>query len=78
MRPVVKAIPKAASYQLRYIETQIENPPDDAWTIMAFRLARKVPIVTGLTPGTSYTFQVRALGGLDFNDWSDPVTRICT
>jgi hypothetical protein len=36
------------------------------------------PPVSGLTPGATYTFQVRALGSLGQTDWSDPVTRVCT
>jgi hypothetical protein len=35
-------------------------------------------IVTGLTPGTVYAIQVRALGGTTGSgDWSDPVTHMC-
>ena len=33
--------------------------------------------ITGLTPGTAYQFQVRALGRLGYSDWSEPVTFIC-
>ena len=32
--------------------------------------------VTGLTPGTTYAFQMRALGRLGYTDWSDSVTRM--
>ena len=28
--------------------------------------------------GTSYAFQVRALGRLGFTDWSDSATKMCT
>jgi hypothetical protein len=35
-------------------------------------------IIANLTPGTMYTFQVRALGLLGYTNWSDPVNRICT
>ena len=34
--------------------------------------------VTGLTPGTIYAFQVRAMGRLGYTDWSDSATRMCT
>ena len=35
-------------------------------------------IVTGLTPGTVYAIQVRALGGTTGSgDWSDPVAHMC-
>ena len=33
--------------------------------------------VNGLTPGTNYTFQVRAIGGsTGYSDWSDPVSHM--
>ena len=36
-------------------------------------------VVTGLTAGTTYTFQARALGGNNQNsDWSAPVSCMCT
>jgi hypothetical protein len=42
-----------------------------------FSKARSMTI-TGLTPGTTYAIQVRALGGsTGAGDWSDTVTRIC-
>jgi len=34
--------------------------------------------ITGLTPGTAYNIQVRAVTKAGYTDWSDPVTRICT
>lgn len=40
--------------------------------------ARRI-VVEGLTPGTSYTFHFRALGGsTGSGDWSDPVTHMAT
>jgi hypothetical protein len=32
--------------------------------------------IDGLTPGTNYAIQVRALGRLGDTDWSDSATRI--
>ena len=34
--------------------------------------------IAGLTPGTTYAFQVRALTKNGYTDWSDSVTIICT
>jgi hypothetical protein len=35
-------------------------------------------IVAGLIPGTTYVFQVRAIGGsTGYSDWSNPVSRMC-
>ena len=36
------------------------------------------PKSNGLTPGTSYTFQVRAYGTLGYTDYSDAVIKIAT
>ncbi|MFM8469141.1 MAG: fibronectin type III domain-containing protein [Limisphaerales bacterium] len=34
-------------------------------------------VVENLTPGTTYTFSVRAVGGsTGFSDWSDPVSHM--
>jgi hypothetical protein len=34
--------------------------------------------ISGLTPGTTYVFQVRAIGGSTrYSDWSNPVSRMC-
>jgi len=34
--------------------------------------------INNLTPGTTYAFQVRAVGGsTGYTDWSDPVAHMC-
>jgi hypothetical protein len=38
----------------------------------------KTGTISNLTPGTTYQFQVRALGKLGYSDWSDPANFICT
>jgi hypothetical protein len=38
---------------------------------------RNATIISGLTPGTVYAFQVRALTKAGYSDWSDSVTRMC-
>jgi hypothetical protein len=35
-------------------------------------------LITGLTPGTTYAFQVRGFGRLGHTDWSATVTQIAT
>jgi len=47
-----------------------------SWTNLTFTNSKSMP-VSGLTPGTNYAFQVRALGPLGPSDWSDSATRIC-
>ena len=34
-------------------------------------------VLNNLTPGGTYTFQVRAYGKLGYSDWSEPVNRMC-
>ena len=41
-----------------------------------FTNSRSMPL-NGLTPGTNYTVQVRAIGGsTGYSDWSDPVSHM--
>jgi hypothetical protein len=46
------------------------------WTNMAVTKTRPATLVTGLTPGTTYAFQVPSLIDGGYSDWSDSVTRI--
>ena len=69
-----KPIPKAHSYVFRYA-----GPGPDgklgAWTEIALTNPRAIHI-TGLTPGTTYQLQIRALGVLGFGEWSDAASRM--
>jgi hypothetical protein len=39
----------------------------------------KAIVIKDLIPGTTYVFQVRAVGGsTGYSDWSNPVSRMCT
>ena len=46
-----------------------------AFELTPFSNTRSVTI-NGLTPGTTYLFQVRALGRSGYTDWSDSATRM--
>jgi hypothetical protein len=46
------------------------------WTELPPFSSSNFLFVDGLTPGTTYAFQVRALGRLGYTDWSDSVTRM--
>ena len=68
-------LPRALSYTLRYAALGADGKTA-SWTELApFSNTRSVP-VNGLTPGTTYVFQVRALGRLGYTDWSGSVTRM--
>ena len=72
----IQALFGAASYELRYAVLGPNNTPGAFTTIP--RASAKASPVDGLTPGTTYLFQVCGLGMLGFSDWSDPVIRMCT
>jgi len=68
--------PSAASYEMRWAPT-VNGVPGN-WTVHSVTKTRPPAVIGGLTPGTSYTFQVRVLRNTGWTDWSDAVTRICT
>jgi len=65
----------ASSYELRWGPV-INGAAPTSWTTTGFTSARSAIAVTNLTPGTTYAFQVRALGPLGYTDYSDSVTRM--
>ena len=71
----ITALPKARSYELRYTAIGADGKPG-AWTLVPPYAKSRNMSVTGLTPGTAYTFQARALGRLGYTDWSDAANRI--
>jgi hypothetical protein len=74
---VLKALAAALAYELRW-SAAVANGTPATWTSQHIGLTRPPTIITGLTPGTSYVFQVRAITKTSTTDWSDPITRICT
>lgn len=70
---LLKPSPKAGSYQLRY-GPSINAAPPAQWVMQEFKSVRPPIILTGLTPGTVYAIQVRALGTLGWSDWTDSDT----
>jgi hypothetical protein len=65
----------AVSYEARYATVPAAGAAP-TWTSIV-QTSPKGFTVTGLTPGTAYQFQVRALGRLGYSDWSETVTFIC-
>jgi hypothetical protein len=72
---MVKA-PRALSYELRWAPAGSGGSPGD-WTSQPVGNTRPFA-VTGLTPGTTYAFQGRAVTRSGVTSWSESVSRICT
>ncbi len=74
---VLMAIAAAAAYEVRYAPTVNGTPA--AWITQLVTKTRPAAVLTGLTPGATYTIQVRSFeDATGYSDWSDPVTRIVT
>ena len=68
----------AFSYELRWTPVVGPGEPPAPWTVQPVPKARPPVLVTGLTPGATYRFQVRDLTESGYTDWSDPVSRMAT
>ncbi len=70
-RIVVKPVITAAGYELRY-----KNGTGDYIPAGMFTSSRRI-LLTAITPGATYSVQVRAVGGLTgYGDWSDAVSHM--
>ena len=71
--PQIATIPNAAGYEPRYAIIGPDGKPGP-WQAGQFAPNTRALAINGLTPGTIYIVQVRALGGsTNYSDWSDPV-----
>ena len=64
----------AHSYDVRF--AALTNGTPGSWITQTVTQARKAVTFNGLTPGTTYSFQVRALGKAGYTDWSDSANRM--
>ncbi len=69
--------PDALSYLLRWAPVVPAGAAPN-WSDQPVGRTKPPALVTGLTPGTAYAFQVRAVTNAGYTDWSESVTRICT
>jgi len=76
LKIIINPSPKAMNFVLRHGAVPSGGTPA-SWTEETIPHKRPV-MVSDLTPGTVYTFQVKALGRLGYTDWSDPVSRMAT
>ena len=73
----VTPIAHAKCYEVRMAAVGAGDSPGPWQTAGLFTNSRSMTI-EGLTPGTTYMFQVRAVGGSTrYSDWSNPVSRMC-
>jgi hypothetical protein len=71
----IVAVAGASSYELRWAQIGAEGTPG-SWVSQIVAKARPAVLVTGLTPGTTYAFQVRSLLDVVYSEWSDSVSRM--
>ena len=69
------AVPGASSYEVRWAPVPAGGVPT-AWLSQPVTHLRSATIVWGLTPGTTYAFQARAIIQSAYTDWSDSVTQM--
>jgi len=73
----VTPIARAKCYEVRMAAMDPGNAAGSWQTAGLFTNSRSMTIA-GLVPGTTYVFQVRAVGGsTGYSDWSNPVSRMC-
>ena len=71
------ARPDAWAYQVRFTPVGPGGTPG-TWIDEPVVNTKRPALVTGLTPGTTYAIQVRAITDSGYSDWSESITRICT
>jgi hypothetical protein len=73
----IKAVFGAASYTIRYAALEADGTTPGVWKELPVSRVKSAIVISGLTPGVVYAFQVRALGPLGNSDWSDSSTIRC-
>ena len=71
----LKPVPKALHYQLSYAPVPAAGGSVGPTTIVVTN-TRPPTVINNLTPGTIYTFQVRAFGKLGDSEWSNTAQRM--
>ena len=72
----VTPVKGARQYELRYAPVGAGGTAG-TWTVITLPSAKLATPLNALTPGTLYSFQVRAYGKLGYTDWSDALNRMC-
>lgn len=74
----IQAVRKAKTYELHFGPVGPAGATPTSWSTLTIAKAKAAISITGLTPGTTYAFQVRAFGSLGYTEWSDSATRMAT
>ena len=74
----IVSLAAAFSYELRWAPAAGPGETPATWTVQPLAKVRPPFLVTGLTPGLTYVFQVRSLTDSGFTNWSDSVSRMAT
>jgi len=72
----VKSVANARNYVIRYATLGTTGLPGN-WVSTTVPNAKQAATIAGLTPGTTYSFEVQAYGKLGYSDWSASVERMC-
>ncbi len=75
MRITLMKYPGGISYEVRWAQAVPAGNPG-SWTNQPVGLLRPATTIAGLTPGTTYVFQVRAVTKTGYSNWGDSVTRM--
>jgi hypothetical protein len=70
-----QSLSDALHYEIRY--AVVNNGTPGTWASSIILTSPKATTISNLTPGTTYAFQIRAMGRLGYTDWSDSTTFIC-
>ncbi len=71
----ISPIARAKCYEVQMAEMGAVNVPG-SWKNAGVYTSSRITIAD-LVPGTTYVFQVRAIGSSGYTDWSNPVSRMC-
>jgi hypothetical protein len=73
----VNKVANARTYELQTAAIGDGGAPGP-WQRGGLFTKSRAMLLNGLTPGTTYAVQVRAIGGsTGYSDWSDPVSHMC-
>ena len=64
------------SYEVRWAPVPAGGGTPATWSSQPLLNVKAPAVISGLTPGTNYMFQARAVIKAGYSDWGEPLTRI--